>query len=142
MAKKKKSAKKGSSDVELATARATIKTLKATVATLEKNVAKLEKRASKLKTGAKDRRDSARRTGRSAVTSARSRARSTKKVVVSAVPIGRQEAPPEKVEVVKIENAPKSELTVTALRGAARAQGIPGYSRMTKDQLIAALARG
>jgi hypothetical protein len=130
----KKSGKKRSPESELAAAQDAIKALRSTVAGLEKNVAKLEarleKRVSELRVDAKKLRVTVENVGKSAVKSA-------KKAYDSAV--GDDSAKEEKVEVVSIADAPKSEMTVAQLRAAARKQGVAGYSRMTKAQLIAAL---
>ncbi|MEJ7633208.1 Rho termination factor N-terminal domain-containing protein [Aeromicrobium sp.] len=139
--KSSKSSKKSAKDVELATARSTIKKLRRTVDKLEKNVSKLEKRTSELKAEAKERQSLAKRTVKKAKDSGGATAKSARKVVDSVL---RQDAPPAEpalaTEVVAVDEAPAADLTVAQLRAAARQQGVPGYSRMRKAQLIAALA--
>jgi hypothetical protein len=145
--KKSTKGKKHSPDAELAAAQDAIKSLRSTVAKLEKNVvkleAKLEKRMSELRSDAKKFRTAAERAGRSAVKSAQGAGKSAaKSAKTSAGKVSDQKpAPAEKVEVVPVEEAPKSEMTVAQLRTAARAQGVAGYSRMAKAQLVAALKR-
>jgi len=142
---KKSSKGKGSPESELAAAQEAIKNLRATVAKLEKSVGKLEdkleKRVSELKRDARKLRGAAEQAGKSAVKSARDAGRSAAKSARTSTrkTRGSKPAPAAKVEVVPVQSAPKSELTVAELRTAARTQGVTGYSRMTKAQLVAAL---
>jgi chromosome segregation ATPase len=141
---KKSTGKKSSPESELAAAQDAIKALRSTVAMLEKNVVKLEKRLEKnvvklegrLEKRVSEFRDEAQKLRAAAEKAGKSAVKSAKKAYDSAV--GEPEAP-EKVEVIPLADVPKAEMTVTQLRAAARAQGVPGYSRMTKAQLIAAL---
>lgn len=145
--KKLSKGKNRSPESELAAAQEAIKSLRSTVAKLEKNVGKLEgkleKRVSELRSDAKKLRAAAERAGRSAVKSAQGVGKpAAKSARTSAHEVSDQKpAPAEKVEVVAVEDAPKSAMSVAQLRAAARAQGVVGYSRMTKAQLVAALKR-
>lgn len=137
MAAKKKSSRKKSTktddvSVELAAAKAAIKKLKSAVAKLEKSVAKSEKKLSDLKGDLKKVRGVAKKSAKGVV-------KSVKKAVPSVEPT---EVPVEEslaTEVVVVEDASQSELSVAQLRAVAREQKIAGYSRMRKDELAAAL---
>lgn len=150
--KNTKASKKSVTDVELVTARATIAKLQATVDKLEKKVEKLEKKSTVLKAEAKKLRDTAATKGKKAKAGGTAKAKKAKATVDSVVE-PEASAPAESADVregpvvpsgptdvVAIDEQPASNLTVAQLRAAARAQGIPGYSRLRKDQLIEALA--
>lgn len=143
--KKPGKGKKFSPEAELAAAQEAIKSLRSTVAKLEKNVGKLEdrfeKKVSELRDDAKKLRAAAEKAGKSAVKSAKDAGKSAATSARKVTDTKPAPAKKEKVEVVPVEKAPKSEMTVAELRAAARTQGVSGYSRMTKAQLVAALKR-
>lgn len=151
--KSSKASKKSVTDAELVAARATIAKLQSTVGKLEKKVEKLEKKSTILKAESKKPRDTAATTGKKAKAGGTAKVKKAK-ATVDAVVEPEASAPAESAvhvgegpvvqsgptDVVATDEQPASNLTVAQLRAAARAQGIPGYSRLRKDQLIAALA--
>jgi predicted RNase H-like nuclease (RuvC/YqgF family) len=165
----KASRKSSADEIELAAARKTIKKLKSTVVALEKRAAKLEKKADELKAELKRLRVGTAeqvKKGGSATVKQVKKAKAAKKIAhvlvdhdepkpVDATPVEDAAADAEIVvadvvapadgvaaatDVVPVADVPASELTVAQLREAARAEGVAGYSRMRKEQLISALS--
>ena len=126
MAKKKKTSP---------TTESTVKELRSTIKTLQAGVEKAEAKAARWKAKAKKHRTASAKATRKleksqqALKQDRSEATTTAAEQVSAP----QPAP--------MSTTPDSSWTVTRLRAAARSQGVVGYSRKSKAELIDALER-
>jgi CRP-like cAMP-binding protein len=140
MAAKDKKAPGSAKRVEELTAQ--VKTLRARVKTLEVEADTWRKRAEKQKTRAQKVKEQAEKAIADATAVAKKRARSKaeKKIQQAIADHTRDDGP--RAEPLALKDAPplpEPTWTVAQLRVAAREQGVPGYTRMRKDQLLAAL---
>lgn len=121
---------------------AQVKVLRARVKTLEAEADTWRKRAEKQTSKLQKVKDQAEKAIAEATDLARKRARAKaeKKIRHAIADHQRDERP--RAEPLALKDAPplpEASWTVVQLRTAARDQGVPGYSRMRKDQLLAAL---
>lgn len=119
-----------------------VRSLRARVRALETEADTWRKRAAKQKSRVEKIKDQAERTiaEATALAKKRARAKADKKIRQAIADHTRDDRRP-RAEPLALREAPIPEATwtVARLRGAAREQGVPGYSRMRKDQLLAAL---
>ena len=133
----------------LAVATAEVEQLTAQVKTLRKRVKTLEiesdtwrQRAEKHKSRVEKLKDQAEKAIAEATSVAkkRARAKADKRLQQAIADHARDDRPRAEPLVLKDAPArPEASWTVVQLRSAAKDQGVPGYSRMRKDQLLAAL---
>ncbi|MCW2838840.1 MAG: hypothetical protein JWR55_323 [Aeromicrobium sp.] len=126
-----------------------VEELTSQVAALRKRVKKAEaeadlwrKKAAKQKSRVEKIKDRAEKAiaEATALATKRARAKAEKKIQQAIADHARDVSPPAEPLVLKEAPArPESSWTVAQLRIAAREQGVPGYSRLRKDQLLAAL---
>ena len=136
-------------DKKLAAATAEVERLTAQVKVLRKRVKALEiesdtwrRRSEKHKSRIEKIKDQAEKAvaDATALAKKRARAKAEKKLQQAIADHARDDRPRAEPLVLKDAPAlPEPSWTVTRLRTAAREQGVPGYSRMRKDQLLAAL---
>jgi chromosome segregation ATPase len=145
----KDTTKPAKTDKLLAAATAEVEQLTTQVKVLRKRVKALEtesdtwrRRAEKHKSRIEKIKDQAEKAvaDATALAKKRARAKAEKKLQQAIADHSRDDSPRAEPLVLKDAPAlPEASWTVTRLRAAAREQGVPGYSRMRKDQLLAAL---
>ncbi len=138
-AKPGKKARPGKTDKKLAAATATIEDMTSELATLRARVKALEVEAETWKKRAEKQRS---RVQKVRVKAEKAIAEATAKRKKAKAKARQAIADHPRAEPLALRDAPKAPeptWTVAQLRQAARDQGIPGYSRMRKDQLLAQL---
>jgi len=123
--KTKSKKKSGSKTVDELSAQ--VKALRSKVASLEVEAEEWKKKAEKQRSRAKKIAKQAEKAIAKATNKALDRANRAREVAVDHVP------------AVLYTDKPDETWTVTRLRSMAREQGVPGYSRMPKDKLLATL---
>ncbi|MET0929465.1 MAG: Rho termination factor N-terminal domain-containing protein [Aeromicrobium sp.] len=121
---------------------AQVKALRTRVKTLEAEVGTWRKRAEKQSSKLQKVREQAEKAiaEATALAKKRARAKADKRIQQAIADHQRDERP--RAEPLALKDAPalpEASWTVAQLRVAAREQGVPGYSRLRKDQLLAAL---
>ncbi|MET0449481.1 MAG: Rho termination factor N-terminal domain-containing protein [Aeromicrobium sp.] len=121
---------------------AQVKALRTRVKTLEAEADTWRKRAEKQTSKLQKVKDQAEKAIADATALAKKRARAKAEKKIQQVIADHQRDDRPRAEPLALKDAPalpEASWTVAQLRVAAREQGVPGYSRLRKDQLLAAL---